>query len=156
MTSPTASVVQVAQWFDAFRQRCYVRGILGKKNDRAADGRPYNMRKWTKWYVELHGPVLVFWNLLDANLAPSLDAISAMADGKLLPGSPLFEDTVTTIKQVVSKPNFINITDASCSVIGSQKKRSGVWELLSSGANRFFMQASDDRAMNDWVLGIRL
>ncbi|KAJ1919479.1 hypothetical protein H4219_001950 [Mycoemilia scoparia] len=150
------SVSQVAAWFDSFRQKCYIRGVLGKKNDRAADGRPYNMRKWTRWYVELRGPVLVFWNLLDANLAPYLDAITAMVDGQVAPDSPQFEETVATIKQVVTKPNFINITDASCSVIGTQKKRNGVWELLSSGANRFFMQATDDRAMNDWVLGIRI
>ena len=159
--SASASPVFVAQvasnGLTPFRQKCYMRGVIKpRRTTGPLTAGHTNMRKWTKWYVELRGPVLVFWNLLDANLAPLLDSITAMAEGQVLPDSPQFEETVSVIKQVVTKPNFINITDASCSVIGTQKKRSGVWELLSSGANRFFMQATNDRAMNDWVLGIRL
>ncbi|PIA17645.1 hypothetical protein COEREDRAFT_40571, partial [Coemansia reversa NRRL 1564] len=125
------SVASVASCFDVFRQKLYLRGVLGKKNDRAGDGRPYSMRKWTRWYVELRGPVLVFWNLLDTQLSAYLEDI-------------------TTI------PNFINITDAACSIVGRLKKRDSVWTLHSSGANRFYMQAVDDRAMNEWVRALRL
>ncbi|ORX65879.1 hypothetical protein DL89DRAFT_93268 [Linderina pennispora] len=149
-------VASMATYFDTFRQKLYIRGILGKKNDRSADGRPYGMRKWTRWYVELRGPVLMFWNLLDSQLSAYLEDITAMVDGRVQPGSPEFERTVAHIKNIVTKPNFINITDAACAVVGKLKKRDSVWTLHSSGANRFFMQSVDDRAMNDWVRAMRL
>ncbi|KAJ2788918.1 hypothetical protein H4R20_007279, partial [Coemansia guatemalensis] len=72
------------------------------------------------------------------------------------PDSPEFERTVAHIKNIVIKPNFINITDAACSIVGRLKKRDSVWTLHSSGANRFYMQAVDDRAMNEWVRALRL
>ncbi|KAJ1752797.1 hypothetical protein LPJ79_000933 [Coemansia sp. RSA 1821] len=150
------SVASVVSSFDAFRQKLYLRGVLGKKNDRAGDGRPYSMRKWTRWYVELRGPVLVFWNLLDSQLSAYLEDITAIVDGRVQPGSPEFERTVAHIKNIVVKPNFINITDAACSIVGKLKKRDSVWMLHSSGANRFYMQAVDDRAMNEWVRCLRL
>ncbi|KAI8321222.1 hypothetical protein GQ54DRAFT_262123, partial [Martensiomyces pterosporus] len=127
----TISVAGTTSCFDTFRQKLYIRGVLGKKNDRAADGRPYSMRKWTRWYVELRGPVLMFWNLLDSQLSAYLEDITAI-------------------------PNFINITDAACSVVGKLKKRDSVWSLHSSGANQFYIQAVDDRAMNEWVRALRL
>ncbi|KAJ2784215.1 hypothetical protein H4R18_001270 [Coemansia javaensis] len=150
------SVAAVAGAFDTFRQKLYLQGVLGKKNDRAGDGRPYSMRKWTRWYVELRGPVLVFWNLLDPQLAAYLEDITAIVDGRVQPGSAEFERTVAHIKNIVFKPNFINITDAACSIVGKLKKRDSVWTLHSSGANRFYMQAVDDRAMNAWVRALRL
>ncbi|KAJ2745215.1 hypothetical protein GGI20_002354 [Coemansia sp. BCRC 34301] len=151
-----ASVAGTTACFDTFRQKLYIRGVLGKKNDRAADGRPYSMRKWTRWYVELRGPVLVFWNLLDTQLSAYLEDITAIVDGRVRLGSSEFERTVGHIKNIVLKPNFINITDAACSIVGKLKKRDSVWTLHSSGANRFFMQAVDDRAMNEWVRALRL
>ncbi|KAJ2471903.1 hypothetical protein GGI02_001950, partial [Coemansia sp. RSA 2322] len=151
-----ASVAGTTACFDTFRQKLYIRGVLGKKNDRAADGRPYSMRKWTRWYVELRGPVLVFWNLLDTQLSAYLEDITAIVDGRVRLGSAEFERTVGHIKNIVLKPNFINITDAACSIVGKLKKRDSVWTLHSSGANRFFMQAVDDRAMNEWVRAMRL
>ncbi|KAJ2734382.1 hypothetical protein IW152_002391 [Coemansia sp. BCRC 34962] len=154
--SALASVTDTTACFDTFRQKLYIRGVLGKKNDRAADGRPYSMRKWTRWYVELRGPVLVFWNLLDTQLSAYLEDITAIVDGRVRLGSPEFERTVGHIKNIVLKPNFINITDAACSIVGKLKKRDSVWTLHSSGANRFFMQAVDDRAMNEWVRALRL
>ncbi|KAJ2349293.1 hypothetical protein GGH91_000899 [Coemansia sp. RSA 2671] len=154
--SALASVGDTTACFDTFRQKLYIRGVLGKKNDRAADGRPYSMRKWTRWYVELRGPVLVFWNLLDTQLSAYLEDITAIVDGRVRLGSPEFERTVGHIKNIVLKPNFINITDAACSIVGKLKKRDSVWTLHSSGANRFFMQAVDDRAMNEWVRALRL
>ncbi|KAJ2297796.1 hypothetical protein IWW55_004675, partial [Coemansia sp. RSA 2706] len=150
------SVASVVGCFDAFRQKLYLRGVLGKKNDRAGDGRPYSMRKWTRWYVELRGPVLVFWNLLDSQLSAYLEDITAIVDGRVQPGSAEFERTVAHIKNIVLKPNFINITDAACSIVGKLKKRDSVWMLHSSGANRFYMQAVDDRTMNEWVRALRL
>ncbi|KAJ1647319.1 hypothetical protein LPJ64_001300 [Coemansia asiatica] len=155
-TAAVASVTAAASSFDVFRQKLYIRGVLGKKNDRAPDGRPYTMRKWTRWYVELRGPVLVFWNLLDTQLAAYLEDITAIVDGRVLPGSAEFERTVGHIKNIVLKPSFINITDAACAIVGKLKKRDSVWTLHSSGANRFYMQAVDDRAMNEWVRAIRL
>ncbi|KAJ2717196.1 hypothetical protein H4R19_000140 [Coemansia spiralis] len=151
-----ASVASIASCFDTFRQKLYLQGVLGKKNDRDADGRPYGMRKWTRWYVELRGPVLIFWNLLDPQLSAYLEDVTAIVDGRVQNGSPEFERTVAHIKNIVLKPNFINITDAACSIVGKLKKRDSVWTLHSSGANRFYMQAVDDRAMNEWVRALRL
>ncbi|KAJ2542442.1 hypothetical protein EV175_006056, partial [Coemansia sp. RSA 1933] len=151
-----ASVAATTSYFESFRQKLYIRGVLGKKNDRSADGKLYNMRKWTRWYVELRGPVLIFWNLLDPQLSAYLEDITAIVDGRVQPTSPEFERTVAHIKNIVLKPNFINITDAACSIVGKLKKRDSVWTLHSSGANRFYMQAVDDRAMNEWVRALRL
>ncbi|KAJ2592764.1 hypothetical protein IWW49_000863 [Coemansia sp. RSA 1797] len=156
MTANLPSVASVVSYFDSFKQKLYLRGVLGKKNDRAGDGRPYSMRKWTRWYVELRGPVLVFWNLLDSQLSAYLEDVTAIVDGRVHPSSPEFERTVAHIKNIVQKPNFINITDAACSIVGKLKKRDSVWMLHSSGANRFYMQAVDDRAMNEWVRALRL
>ncbi|KAJ2757558.1 hypothetical protein H4S06_003123, partial [Coemansia sp. BCRC 34490] len=151
-----ASVAATTSYFESFRQKLYIRGVLGKKNDRSADGKLYNMRKWTRWYVELRGPVLIFWNLLDPQLSAYLEDITAIVDGRVQTTSPEFERTVAHIKNIVLKPNFINITDAACSIVGKLKKRDSVWTLHSSGANRFYMQAVDDRAMNEWVRALRL
>ncbi|KAJ2842538.1 hypothetical protein GGI22_007520, partial [Coemansia erecta] len=151
-----ASVAATTSYFESFRQKLYIRGVLGKKNDRSADGKLYNMRKWTRWYVELRGPVLIFWNLLDPQLSAYLEDVTAIVDGRVQPASPEFERTVAHIKNIVLKPNFINITDAACSIVGKLKKRDSVWTLHSSGANHFYMQAVDDRAMNDWVRALRL
>ncbi|KAI9501049.1 hypothetical protein BX070DRAFT_51412 [Coemansia spiralis] len=150
------SVASTASYFEVFRQKLYICGVIGKKNDRSADGKLYNMRKWTRWYVELRGPVLIFWNLLDPQLSAYLEDITAIVDGRVQPNSPEFERTVAHIKNIVLKPNFINITDAACSIVGKLKKRDSVWTLHSSGANRFYMQAVDDRAMNEWVRALRL
>ncbi|KAI8869426.1 hypothetical protein GQ42DRAFT_113332, partial [Ramicandelaber brevisporus] len=121
--------------FQSFRNKRYVNGLLAKKNDLSPNGEPFSMRKWTRWYVELVGPSLVFWN---GNARQMLDA-----------------DRIAHLKSVVM-PNHINITDSSAVIVGTQKKRQCVFSLNTSGANRFYFQAESDLDMHIWIRGIRL
>ncbi|OMJ26705.1 hypothetical protein AYI69_g3882 [Smittium culicis] len=144
------------QVFSAYQKKVYFSGILAKKNVTAADGSPYKMRSWIRWYVELQGPSLVFWSLSDSKLEPHQQEVASLIGGLYPRNSQDFLSTIETIKSIIQKPNFINISDSSCKIIGQLRKRSSVWDLNSSGANHFYFQASDDFEMNAWVLAIRL
>ncbi|PVV01583.1 hypothetical protein BB560_003996 [Smittium megazygosporum] len=142
--------------FQAHKSKLYYRGVLAKKNDLAANGKPYTMRKWTRWYVEIQGSFMMFWSLVDPALEEHSSSVSALIENSLNPSSEQFLEIANTIKGAVKKPNFINISNATCRIIGSRNSRNGIWELQTSGANRFFMQASSQSDLVNWILAIRL
>ncbi|KAJ1970084.1 hypothetical protein IWQ62_000190 [Dispira parvispora] len=136
----------IAEAFELLQSKVYVSGVLLKRNVTAADGRPFTTKAWTPWYVELCGPVLVFWNL--ANMNPNAMEL-------LKTKSAEAEQVLNQIKTSTS-PNFMNITDCQIQVVGQLKKREGVFSLNSAGANFFYFQAVDKAAMQAWVVSTRL
>ncbi|KAJ1656411.1 hypothetical protein IWQ61_004017 [Dispira simplex] len=136
----------IAEAFELLQNKVYISGVLLKKNVTAADGRPFTTKAWTPWYVELCGPVLVFWNL--ASMAPNTVEL-------LKTKSTEADQVLNQIKSSTS-PNFMNITDCQIQVVGQLKKREGVFSLNSAGANFFYFQAVDKAAMQTWVVSTRL
>ncbi|OLY82209.1 hypothetical protein AYI68_g3673 [Smittium mucronatum] len=136
--------------------KVYFSGILAKKNITAADGSPFKVRSWLRWYVELIGPSLVFWSLTDPKLASIQDSIQDLLSSKYQPDSKQYISAVENLKSLVKKPNFINISDSCCNIIGKIGNRPSIWSLNSSGSNYFLFQAANDFEMNSWVLAIRL
>ncbi|RKP39146.1 hypothetical protein BJ085DRAFT_38002 [Dimargaris cristalligena] len=135
-----------ADAFDLFQNKLYIQGVLYKKNVTSADGQPFAVKAWTPWFVELCGPVLVFWNL--THMPPeTIDLLRTNSEEA--------HQLLTTIK-ANNTPNFMNITDCLVHVVGRLKKRDAIFSLNSSGANFFYYQAPSHREMLTWVIALRL
>ncbi|KAJ1982942.1 hypothetical protein H4R35_000068 [Dimargaris xerosporica] len=147
-SSVPASIGRVADAFELFQKKVYHSGVLYKKNVTNTDGRPFSVKAWTPWYVELVGPVLVFWGLADVP-AQSVDLLRST------PTAANAQDLLAQIKHSVT-PNYLNITDGQAHVVGCLKKREGVFSLTSSGANFFYFHAPSPQQMFTWVVAIRL
>ncbi|KAJ1926437.1 hypothetical protein IWQ60_003783 [Tieghemiomyces parasiticus] len=148
MASPAlaATVGPIAEAFELFQNKLYVRGVLKKKNVTAADGQPFGAKTWSPWYVELCGPVLVFWNL--THLPP--DAVELLKTDTA--------ESAQLLDQIKAHhtPNFMNVTDCQVHVVGTIKKRDAVFSLNSAGANFFYFQAASPSEMRTWVASLRL
>ncbi|KAK9768738.1 hypothetical protein K7432_000418 [Basidiobolus ranarum] len=127
-------VLSIVPYYDGFNSKLYMSGFLNKKNETTPEGKNYSMKDWTRWYVELRGPTLVFWKVDKTHTIDDIEAICSQ-----------------------NSPNFLNITDSVIEVIGTlKKKRDNVFALNTSGANRFYIQAGDEKEVNDWVCAIYL
>ncbi|RKP34036.1 hypothetical protein BJ085DRAFT_36527, partial [Dimargaris cristalligena] len=136
-------IVPVAQRFFAFTNKVYMRGLLNKKNDIMPDGKPFSIRDWTAWYVELRGPVLTFWTT--AELADDAARLQLLQDSQSL-----------ELHKAQTIPNYINITDSVADVVGTLEDRQFVLSLNTAGANRFYLEATGPQVMLAWVRCIRL
>ncbi|KAI8050835.1 hypothetical protein BDF22DRAFT_745026 [Syncephalis plumigaleata] len=136
-------IVPIAQRFFTFTNKVYMRGLLNKKNDIMPDGKPFSVRDWTSWYVELRGPVLTFWT--------TTDLVGDAARLQLL-----HDPQVLSAHKSQTIPNYINITDSVAEVIGMFEDRQFVLSLNTAGANRFYLEATGPQVMLAWVRCIRL
>ncbi|KAK9766536.1 hypothetical protein K7432_004328 [Basidiobolus ranarum] len=126
-------VLSVLPYYDGFTTKFYMYGFLNKKNESTPDGKLFKMRDWTRWYVELCGPVLIFWR-----------------------ATPEYTmENVERLKSLIA-PNFLNVSDCIVNTCQNQDDRQFVFSLNTSGANRFYMEAGDSKELNDWVCAIRL
>ncbi|KAG0169846.1 hypothetical protein DFQ28_011347 [Apophysomyces sp. BC1034] len=86
-TSVPSDMQSVQRLYEKYNQKVYMEGYLNKRDELSTDGKPCS-GNWTRWYVELCGPVLTLW---DASL----------------------EDTQENVL-----PQYINITDANVEIAG--------------------------------------
>ncbi|KAI8349195.1 hypothetical protein EDC96DRAFT_448635, partial [Choanephora cucurbitarum] len=116
----------VHQLIEAYTDKVYIEGYLQKRNDLNTNGSPYGSKRWSLWYVELCGPVLTLW-----------DAEKQQDD---------------------VYPQYINITDSTVSHENrlTAETRTHLFSLNSAGANRYLLQATDEKALYRWIRAIRL
>jgi hypothetical protein len=122
--------------YNNYTDKTYLEGYMLKMNDLTVDGSSYGDSQWTRWYVELSGPVLTLWDA--ETITPDNDQ-----DGP----APVI-------------PQYINLADASVSVMD---QANGVIALNSAGSNRFLLQPLDPYSASPspyqavlWVLAVRL
>ncbi|KAH8555298.1 hypothetical protein BGW37DRAFT_476613 [Umbelopsis sp. PMI_123] len=136
-----ADMQSILRLYDAFNQKVYFEGYLHKMNDLAVDGKPVHDRHWSKWYVELCGSVLTFWDATH-----------------VVPSEETGETEITTEDPIL--PTYINVADSIVDIVGTYQydnpPRGNVFFLSSAGSNRYFLQAPNPHVMNRWVCAIRL
>ncbi|OZJ06199.1 hypothetical protein BZG36_00977 [Bifiguratus adelaidae] len=132
-------LLPVLKLYESFNAKVYMGGYLMKQNDITPEGKPFNDRNWSKWYVELCGPILSFWDA---------ESVSGVVSGK---------DEASIL------PHYTNITDCQIAVIGDfpdpyriQPLRTNVFALNTAGANRFYLSCPDQATLNQWISAIRL
>lgn len=121
----------VQRLYEHYRRKVYMEGYLRKKNDLTVDGKPCGDYNWTRWYVELCGPVLTMW-----------DAESREEETNVL-------------------PQYINVTDSYVDLVGDtlngpNSQQQHIFALNSAGSNRYLLEAEDEETAAAWVRAIRL
>lgn len=114
---------------DSYSQKIYISGYVFKKADLSVDGKPLGDSNWSRWYVELCGPVLTFWE----------------ANGE-------------EQQQQNTAPQYMNITEANVELLGhiNEPGRENVFSLNTTGTNRHLLDVSDENSLVSWVSAIRL
>lgn len=131
-----ADIQSIQAMYSSYSDKTYLEGYMMKMNDLTVDGSSSGDSQWTRWYVELSGPVLTLW-----------DAETTTPDNDQNGPAPVI-------------PQYINLADASVSVMD---QGNGVIALNSAGSNRFLLQPLDPYSSSPssyqavlWVLAIRL
>ncbi|ORE06886.1 hypothetical protein BCV72DRAFT_327740 [Rhizopus microsporus var. microsporus] len=62
-----SDMASVQKLYENYSQKVYLEGYVYKKNDLTVDGRPLGENDWTKWYMELCGPVLTLWEDIEGD-----------------------------------------------------------------------------------------
>ncbi|KAG1055363.1 hypothetical protein G6F43_002675 [Rhizopus delemar] len=60
--SNNADMRTVQGLYENYSQKVYMEGYIYKKNDLTVEGKPFGEVQWSKWYMELCGPVLALWD----------------------------------------------------------------------------------------------
>lgn len=140
-----ADMHDVQRLYDHYNRKVYLEGYLFKKNDLAVDGKICGDRIWTRWYVELCGPVLTLWDASDDDETGELQQQQT-------------EGMEQNQKDIL--PQYINITDSYVELLGNltteQPMRQHVFTLNTAGSNRYLLQATDEQNLVQWVSAIRL
>ncbi|KAL9559242.1 hypothetical protein MBANPS3_000509 [Mucor bainieri] len=127
---PPAEFTEAHVLMDEYTDKVYMEGYLHKRNDLNSNGTSCGgSRKWSRWYVELCGPVLTLWEAAESS-SSSQDVY----------------------------PQYINITDSTV-VNESRltaETRPNLFSLNSAGANRFLLQAATREEAHRWIRAIRL
>lgn len=120
--------IPIQKLLEDYSEKVYMEGYLFKRNDLNSNGTSCGTKKiWTKWYVELCGPVLTLW---DAESPTNKDVFPQYIN--------ITDSTVNNESRLTAetKPNLFS--------------------LNSAGANRFLLQAENAEALHRWILVIRL
>ena len=125
--------------------RRYHDGVLLVLEDLKNDGTPAE-RKWKEVYGVLIGTQLALW------------------DAKELAGGPQHHISEYKLKQLASKPTYINFTDAILKTLDSQdnvvtesnQRLDNVLVVSTTLKNRYFLQYSNKESFNQWNAAIRL
>ncbi|QLG70144.1 hypothetical protein HG535_0A00830 [Zygotorulaspora mrakii] len=137
-------LVPIVTLISAQTHRRYHEGTFLILQDLKNDGSPAS-RKWQQVYGVLIGTQLALW------------------DAKELAGNnPDLENT--NLKEIASKPYYINFTDASLRTINgsdavfteSKKKLENALVVSTTLKNRYFLQFANKESFNHWNAAIRL
>lgn len=137
-------LVPIVTLLSAHAHRRYHEGVFLLLQDLKGDGTPA-ARKWQEVYGVLIGTQLALWDAKEL-----AECNSDMNNPKL--------------KQVASKPHYINFTDATLRpldgsdavVTESKKKLENALIVSTTLKNRYFLQYSDKESFNFWNAAIRL
>lgn len=137
-------LVPIVTLLSAHAHRRYHEGVFLLLQDLKGDGTPA-ARKWQEVYGVLIGTQLALWDAKEL-----AECNSDMNNPKL--------------KQVASKPHYINFTDATLRpldgsdavVTESKKKLENALVVSTTLKNRYFLQYSDKESFTFWNAAIRL
>lgn len=146
LSSPTddekvsPELVPIMTLLSAHLHRRYHEGVLLVLEDLKNDGST-GKRQWKEMYAVLIGTQLALW---DAN--------------------ELNGDDVASLRNSASKPTYINFTDANIQSIETvkgvtaenDKKLENILVVSTTLKNRYFLQFSNNDALNQWNAAIRL
>ncbi|KAK4514613.1 uncharacterized protein ATC70_002213 [Mucor velutinosus] len=119
------SVIQ--SLYENYSQKVYFEGYVYKKNDLTVDGKSFGDPKWSKWYVELCGPVLTLW-----------DTQTDQSENVM----PQYINITDSNVELVGR--------------SGEPGRENVFSLNSAGANRYLFDVPDFNTLVNWVCAIRL
>lgn len=163
LNSDDGDIRSLVPYFHTYSEKLYVSGFLYKKNEFQPDGKPFvysnSNKKWTKWWLELWGPVLKFWQAPLTTPPPS--STEEVIQKELAP-SPAFIDELKANQKV---PNYINISDSiteleSKPLDDSQKlppfPYRYTFALSTTRLNLFVLASPTLDSAKSWVAAIRL
>ncbi|KAL6624274.1 hypothetical protein U3516DRAFT_743547 [Neocallimastix sp. 'constans'] len=155
----------IEKYFHTYSEKLYISGLLYKRNDFQPDGKPFPTVSgplWTKWWVELWGPVLKFWRVTEENDYLSTEdknssKVKHIIQTELVP----HPDTVKKIKDS-QETKYINISDSVVDLINYTVDEqppfpyNNFLTLSTAGLNLFTLATSTSYLANSWVVAIRL
>ena len=163
LNNEEGNIRTLVPYFHTYSEKLYVSGYLYKKNEFQPDGKPfvYNNpnQKWTKWWVELWGPVLKFWQAPLTNPPPS--STEEVIQKELAPSSK-FIDKLKANQKV---PNYINISDSITELSSVHLDDSNdnppypfryTFSLSTTRLNLFILACPTLDSAKSWVAAIRL
>ncbi|PVU93278.1 hypothetical protein BB561_003376 [Smittium simulii] len=140
---------------DPSATKAHFKGTLLKKNVLEENGKPCKMRKWQRYYVEMYGCTMNFWEISEI-FDKKISLFFSKSSSKMAFLNPHELVDILNIVKSESGNNFtINISNSTFSAIGSYHKKQYVWELQTNGANKFFFSAHSVDNMNEWVDALR-
>ncbi|GAV48535.1 hypothetical protein ZYGR_0K00400 [Zygosaccharomyces rouxii] len=137
-------LVPIVTLLSAHVHRRYCEGVFLVLEDLKSDGSP-GSRTWKEVYGMLVGTQLALWD------AKELAACNT-------------KESKYKLKQVASKPRYVNFTDAAVKVLDgteavvteSNKKLDNTLVVSTTLKNRYFLQFSDKDAFSSWNAAIQL
>lgn len=121
---PDMRVIQTL--YENYSQKVYFEGYVSKKNDLTVEGKSFGDPNWTRWYVELCGPVLTLWDTTE------------QGDNVM----PQYINITESIVELVGR--------------SGEPGRENVFSLNSAGANQYLFDVPDYQSLIKWVSAIRL
>jgi len=155
----------IEKYFHTYSEKLYISGLLYKRNDIQPDGKPFPSVSgpiWTKWWVELWGPVLKFWHVTDEidylkGNEKSSNKVKHIIQTELVP----HPDVVKKIKEN-QETKYINISDSVVDLVNYDVGEeppfpyNNFLSLSTAGLNLFTLATSTSYLANSWVVAIRL
>ncbi|RIA96628.1 hypothetical protein C1645_367802 [Glomus cerebriforme] len=129
----TPDMRPVLHLFDIFSRKIYMEGYLCKQDNITNQGRTSSSDNWIEYYVELCGPILSFWKIVN--------------------------NYDSEIPEVAQAPSILNLSNCLVDLSIPQNnvsQRMHVFFLCSIQGEKFYLQAPDDNTLNSWVGAIRL
>ena len=159
------NIRSIEKYFHTYSEKLYISGLLYKRNDIQPDGKPFPTISgplWTKWWVELWGPVLKFWRVNEENdylnsEEKNFNKVRNIIQTELVP----HPDTVKKIKDN-QETKYINISDSIVDLINCDEGEqppfpyNNFLTLSTAGLNLFTLATSTSYLANNWVVAIRL
>ncbi|KAJ3125852.1 hypothetical protein HK098_008165 [Nowakowskiella sp. JEL0407] len=168
----------VVELFHTFSHKLFISDFLYRKNHLASDGFPHKKTgnpandaalEWTKWWVELWGPVLLMWQVPDDIASQAYDPAPSVAKITSLELHPS-ESIIDEIKSSQPNPSFINITESIAHLLQPQFQPPGTstsfppppipytsfFALNTAGSNIYLLASHSLIQANSFVAAIRL
>jgi hypothetical protein len=130
----TPDMRPVLHLFDIFSRKIYMEGYLCKQDIINNQGRTNSSDDWIEYYVELCGPVLSFWKIVNNH-----------------------DSEIPEVAQVPFILTLSNcLVDLSIPQDNNVSQRMHVFFIYLSQGEKFYLQAPDNNALNLWINAIRL
>ncbi|KAI8924176.1 hypothetical protein BC831DRAFT_551585 [Entophlyctis helioformis] len=177
-----SDIMQLSSMFFGQSQKFYHCGFVYKKNELNPDGRPLTGNdnlghaehsdrggEWSKWWMELWGPVLQLWRVPD-ELAEIPYTYGLPADKFIAFEMDPAQDFLAAVKAAHNAPIYINVTDAMVEMLPADFKLpsslnaarppplpyTSMFVMSNAGSNLFLFACVSAIHCNTWMAALRL